>query len=659
MSGVTLSKSRFIKGLECPQKLVYGQDTRYRNRSNEDSFLASLAEGGFQVGEFAKSQYPGGHDIVTLDAELAISQTQAYLDAGDCVIFEAAIKYQNCFIRVDVLEKKANRLIIHEVKAKSYSSKEDLPFLTKKGGLKSSWARYLYDAAFQKYVVQRAFPDSLATVNLMLIDKSSVSNIDGLNQCFKMVDRDGRRSAEQVQPIPACALDGGLLRSVSVDYECDLIYEKTQHGSQLHGTFPEIVKYLSDICAGLDSPDGVLHSGCGSCEFQRLGDDDPKLSGFNECIQRKAGITSPRAGGLIFDLWNNRGKTKQLASGAIRLTDITAEDLYFPETPQDGSPLTTTQRQWLQIEKFREDDPKPYIDTTSVSEEMRGWEYPYHFIDFETTRVALPFFKDQTPYHNVAFQFSHHVLDADGAVRHANQFLLAKPGVNPNSHFVRALQDALAHEKGTVFMYSKHENSTLRAIHDDLDREVEPDGKELQAFIETLVTPSDDSTNKWQPSRPMVDLLRLVKDYIYLPATNGSNSLKAVLPAVLNSSNYLKSKYSEAIYGIGCEIPSLNIGKTAWIGYDHSGAVINPYSLLPDIGADLPIGERDDLAGLIKINEGGAALTAYGRLMFEELADDTRLAIERALLKYCELDTFAMVLLYQGIADLVSSHVAE
>jgi len=60
-----------------------------------------------------------------------------------------------------------------------------------------------------------------------------------------------------------------------------------------------------------------------------------------------------------------------------------------------------------------------------------------------------------------------------------------------------------------------------------------------------------------------------------------------------------------------------------------------------------------------KINEGGAALTAYGCLMFEELADDARLEIERALLQYCELDTFAMVLLYQGIEDLVSNHVAE
>ena len=107
MSGRTLSKSRFIKGLECPRKLVYGQDKRYRNRSNEDGFLASLAEGGFQVGEFAKSHFPGGHDIVTLDAESALSQTQAYLDAGDCVIFEAAIKYQNCFVQIRPLQNTA------------------------------------------------------------------------------------------------------------------------------------------------------------------------------------------------------------------------------------------------------------------------------------------------------------------------------------------------------------------------------------------------------------------------------------------------------------------------------------------------------------------------------------------------------------------------
>ena len=33
--------------------------------------------------------------------------------------------------------------------------------------------------------------------------------------------------------------------------------------------------------------------------------------------------------------------------------------------------------------------------------------------------------------------------------------------------------------------------------------------------------------------------------------------------------------------------------------------MINPYLLLPDIGADLSSEESDDLVGLIKINEGG------------------------------------------------------
>ena len=50
-----------------------------------------------------------------------------------------------------------------------------------------------------------------------------------------------------------------------------------------------------------------------------------------------------------------------------------------------------------------------------------------------------------------------------------------------------------------------------------------------------------------------------MKGHLYLPATNGSNSLKAVLPAILNESEFLKSRYSEAIYGRNQEIPSLNI----------------------------------------------------------------------------------------------------
>ena len=42
-------------------------------------------------------------------------------------------KYENCFIRVDVLEKKGNLIKIHEVKAKSFSGTEGANFLKKDG----------------------------------------------------------------------------------------------------------------------------------------------------------------------------------------------------------------------------------------------------------------------------------------------------------------------------------------------------------------------------------------------------------------------------------------------------------------------------------------------------------------------------------------------
>ena len=81
----------------------------------------------------------------------------------------------------------------------------------------------------------------------------------------------------------------------------------------------------------------------------------------------------------------------------------------------------------------------------------------------------------------------------------------------------------------------------------------------------------------------MVDMCELVKKYFYHPATKGSNSIKKVLPAILNSSEYLKNKYSGAIYGTDTGILSKNYKNWVWIEVDSSGAVIDPYKRLPPI----------------------------------------------------------------------------
>ena len=645
----TLSKSRFVQGLGCPKKLVYGADRDYLNRSDDDSFLASLAQGGFQVGEFAKAHFPGGVDIKTLDQTEALAQTNELLEQKNATIFEAAVQFENCFIRVDVLEKKGDRLVIHEVKAKSYDPTDEHFFIGKRGGLNANMRPYLYDVAFQKHVVRSAFPDANVTANLMLVNKAAECSADGLHQCYQIVKENGRSSAVLIGELPNGVLEDRLLVSVPVDLECDLIYGLNEHGERFQGTFEALVQHLSGLCAGNEDPKVVLKKDCAACEFK-----GPAPSGWHECL-KTVGISDPRPGELIFDLWNYRKKDDLIDQGQMRLIKLTEDDIGNPDEITQGPALDTKQRQWLQIQKVKEGDTSAWVNELGWRQEMSEWEFPLHFIDFETTRVALPFFAGQGPYQSVAFQFSHHTVDEDGNIAHANQFLLASADQHPNIEFVRELKGALGGDQGTIFMYSGHENTTLRDIYYELkgDPGQAPDAEELLAFLKSIVQPAKDSTDKWSPDRPMVDLLELVKKHLYLPATNGSNSLKAVLPAILNESDYLKTRYSEPIYGKGQEIPSLNIGPRVWIELDEAGAVKNPYDSLPDLCEGLTAEERAQLEGIESIKDGGAALTAYGRLMFEDMPPEHREAIEQGLKEYCELDTLAMVFLYAGIVDLI------
>jgi hypothetical protein len=55
----------------------------------------------------------------------------------------------------------------------------------------------------------------------------------------------------------------------------------------------------------------------------------------------------------------------------------------------------------------------------------------------------------------------------------------------------------------------------------------------------------------------------------------------------------------------------------------------------------------------LEINNGGAALAAFSRLQFEDLTLLDRDKIKDALLRYCELDTFAMVMILEAWKDWI------
>jgi len=97
----------------------------------------------------------------------------------------------------------------------------------------------------------------------------------------------------------------------------------------------------------------------------------------------------------------------------------------------------------MQIEKVQQGDNSYWVDRENLDDELDSWKFPLHFIDFETSMVTIPFNRGRRPYEAIAFQFSHHVMYADGNVEHVGEFINAVPGYFPNYEFVRALKKGI------------------------------------------------------------------------------------------------------------------------------------------------------------------------------------------------------------------------
>lgn len=651
-----LTKSRFKLATECPTKLFYSGKSKYANQNLDDSFLLALADGGFQVGELAKFYFPGGYDIKTLDYDEALSETKKLLELDHVTIYEAAITTDKLFIRADIMVKTGGHISLYEVKAKSFDPEVGNPFANKNGTIKSGWKPYLYDVAFQKYVLNQALPQYTVSAHLVLADKSATCPTEGLNQKFRLLkDANGRKSVSVSDTLTDADLTPPILCRVNVDYECDQIYAGTDGASDHSLSFTQRVDLFAEHYASDIKILSPVSTRCSSCEFHTKGGKEQPglLSGKKECWKANLGwkeddFDSP----TVLDVWNFRKKGKLIEAGCVKMSDLTEEDVVPKSDNKPG--ISASERQWLQVEKYQNNDASVWLDRKNLQREMRRWVFPLHFIDFETTMVALPFNAGRRPYEGIAFQFSHHVIHEDGSVQHFGEYLNTDLGVFPNYDFVRALKAQLENDNGSIFRYSNHENTFLNMVYSQLqaDQRDIGDRGELCAFIRSITQSVKDSAEQWIGKRTMVDMWEIVKRYYYDPATNGSNSIKQVLPAILNSSTFLKDKYSKPIYGTNTGIPSLNFKDWQWIKI-KDGEVSDPYKMLPKMFQDISDKDMDILSDGDELRDGGAALTAYARMQFEEMSDYEREEIRKALLKYCELDTMAMVMIYEGWKDLL------
>lgn len=677
------TKSLFKTAITCPAGLYYAKHPeKYADTAKEDDFLKALAEGGFQVGELAKIYEHVEHDLCKVsDYKKSLDKTDELLKNDRVVIAEAAFAWDNCYVRADIIRKNGNRLDIIEVKAKSFHPDTDQWMgKKKKDSVASDWREYLYDLAFQKFVLTKAYPDNEVHAYLMLADKSRIADINGLNQLFKIEHVNGRSSVTVAPNASEVIAQSNVQLLTAFDVN-DIINQiiagkSTEQQDFIGMSFVDFVEMTRKAWENNTHLESELGAKCFKCQFCGHGDDGNLLDGRDECWDKKAGFAPSKATRpQVSELWGSFIHRGDWIKKKIYWLDEVTTDLMKLEPgkqPNDG--LSQYERHWLQIAIATQDkslikyfgeslNGDIYLDKEGLRSEMDKWVYPLHMIDFETTSVALPFYEGMHPYEQVAFQFSHHIIDRnpDGTYRiyHAGQYLNEDVQAFPNFEFVRELKRQLTQDNGTIFRYAAHENSILNAIRKQLMVSNEDDKEELIEFIESITHNKDE---KRVGPRDMVDLLEVVKKYYYCYSQmHGSNSIKKVLPAVLNSSVFLQQKYSQPIYG--SLIPSLNVNAAnpiPWIYPMPDCTIDNPYHHLPSMASYLDMSdqevweledediEEEDMT----VANGGAALMAYSKLMFcanGKMED----ALRTALLRYCELDTMAMVFIWEYFNDEV------
>ena len=154
---------------------------------------------------------------------------------------------------------------------------------------------------------------------------------------------------------------------------------------------------------------------------------------------------------------------------------------------------------------------------------LREVAFPASFLDFETAMPAIPVYVGTRPYQAIPFQWSLHVRDSSGQLRHDS--FLNGDAEDPRERFAASLLEAVPSE-GAIITYSSYEKTIM--------------GQLAQAFPQyrdRLLALCD----------RVVDLLKLVRDNYYHPGFHGSYSLKSVLPVLVPTLGYADLEIQEGL----------------------------------------------------------------------------------------------------------------
>ena len=591
-----LSKSDFLVARSCPGKLYFKKHA-FPSVVEEDDYMEMLADGGFMIEKMAQLCYPDGIEIGGTNEE-ALKETEEQLQRDSVTtLFQPAVFSKGKFVRIDILRKNGTKLELIEVKSKSFDSAK----FDEYGGdatryfEKSEWSAYIEDVSFQKHVLKERFPMAQIAAYLLLPDKSKKTAVEGMIGWFKLFkesDSGSWRPRVEFTGDADLVRKNNFLTLVGVDE----IVDRT-----INLILEDINLYASAISSDERLKTAVSIK-CRDCEYNAIDAEHPK-SGFAVCWGARAEI-SPHI--LTLGQLGNINKSKDCINKLIADGKSSVYDV-----PQSLVRDKYNNRPFYQVAKTDE------FLLPEFGEVLNKIEYPLHFVDFETSMMAMPYHAGMRPYQRVLFQWSCHTIEKPGATPTHAEWINTKD-VCPNVEFGETLTRCLGDE-GSILTWSPYENTQLRYLLDFIEENGIDNPKLLRWLQATVATKEND------PGR-IVDLNKVAINCYFHPLMGARTSIKVTLPAVLSSAKSEKIKDLLRAEGL--------------LQFDENGVIQDPYSLLPPSEI---YGQSEN------VHDGTGAMRAYQEMLYGDVSSDraAQREYEKALLRYCKVDTLAVVIIWE------------
>jgi hypothetical protein len=184
-----------------------------------------------------------------------------------------------------------------------------------------------------------------------------------------------------------------------------------------------------------------------------------------------------------------------------------------PEDTEGVFELSEAQRNQVRVAQ----SGKQITKRDGIESFLSTIKYPISFIDYETFASGIPRFFRYSPYDQIPFQFSLHVLEKDGADLKHWEFLYVD-NTNPDVHFIKAMQKHIP-ANGSIIVWNKK-------FEMGINKKLAERNPEYKKYLDNI-------------NSRIIDLEDPFKNQYYVhPKFKGRTSIKYILPALVHDLSY-------------------------------------------------------------------------------------------------------------------------